>query len=321
MVLNRELDTTLIDRLRALLGSKPRDEAPWGALLPQLLLWCFRRFCVEKLMILGDALLLDQVWEDYFELVQNYAPKGLQMIGKIWLTPDHLDQMVSTPDEYNELFLDILEMIDLALAEEDDLAQDQLSKFLDEDIRRTVLEWIPEDNPFCIYPTKSEDEDHFPDKKFIQLIKTIVHISEKNIPEVPQVEEQPEVLQQVEEQPEVLQQVEEQPEVLQQVEEQPEVLQKVEEQPEVLQQVEEQPEVLQKVEEQPEVLQQVEEQQVEEQQPEDIQQPEISPPAALKQTVKQAFTKHRKTYRRHGRRSNRGYTIKVHRPHRKSRKA
>jgi hypothetical protein len=163
----------MIDRLRALLGPKPNN--PWAALLPQLLLWCFRRFCVEKLLTLGDALLLEQVWDDHFDLVRNYAPRGLQNVGNTWLLPDHLDTMHSTAEDFNQFFLDVLEAIDIALAEEDEAAQGRLSDLLDGGFREVVVDWLEEpENPLLIYPLSAEDDDAFPDMRLVGLIRMIM---------------------------------------------------------------------------------------------------------------------------------------------------
>lgn len=173
-------DDKMMDRLRALLGPKPSN--PWAALVPQLLLWCFRRFCVEKLLLLGDALLLEQVWDDHFDLVQNYAPRGLQTAGAMWLLPDNLEMMQSSAEDFNQYFLDILEGIDIALAEEDEAAQAALSDLLDRGFRETVVDWLEEpENPLLIYPLSAEDDDRFPDARMVGLIRIVMAAGEEEI--------------------------------------------------------------------------------------------------------------------------------------------
>jgi hypothetical protein len=170
-------DNKMIDRLRALLGPNPNN--PWEALLPQLLLWCFRRFCVEKLLTLGDALLLEQVWDDHFDLVRNYAPRGLQNVGPAWLLPDHLATMHSTEEDFNQFFLDVLEAIDIALAEEDEAAQGSLSDMLDRGFREAVVDWLDDaENPLLIYPLSADDDDQFPDMRLVGLIRMIMAAGE-----------------------------------------------------------------------------------------------------------------------------------------------
>ena len=63
------------NQLTTLLGPKPTH--PWGALIPQVLLWCFRRFCVKSLTEAYVTPITDELWDDHLELIRLYAPRGL----------------------------------------------------------------------------------------------------------------------------------------------------------------------------------------------------------------------------------------------------
>jgi hypothetical protein len=118
-----------VSRLIELLGPKPTH--PWGALIPQVLLWSFRRFCIQKLVTTCDIPLTEQLWDDYFELVSTYAPKGLNTIALEWLTPTNTEFVASSMEEYNRFFIEFLEIIDYVLKVDNDSIQDAITNFLD----------------------------------------------------------------------------------------------------------------------------------------------------------------------------------------------
>jgi hypothetical protein len=171
------MDWDPVERLKDLLGPVPTH--PWCALIPQLLLWSFRRFCIEKLVDGTTVSLLQSVWDDHTELIQLYAPKGLQNVAGSWLTPDTLGKMHEPPESYNVFFLDYLGVIDDALKGGDVEMQDKISDFLDTDIREVFAEWLgssgdPKHQCLLIYPQREEDDDVFTDAQFMALIQSLL---------------------------------------------------------------------------------------------------------------------------------------------------
>ncbi len=165
-----------LHRLRDLLGPKPTH--PWAALLPQLLLWCFRRFCIQKLMEASSTPLMEQVWDTQHELVSLYAPKGLTGVGETWLTPENIERIHSSLEDYQIFFLDFLDLIDTSIQKENDVLQNYVSEFLDVQIRDTILEWLsPSFRRFLIYPLKESQEDEFTDSQFMALIQVLLQYS------------------------------------------------------------------------------------------------------------------------------------------------
>jgi hypothetical protein len=161
-------------QLRDLLGPKPNH--PWGALLPQVLLWCFRRFCVEKLISASQlGSLAEQVWNDHFELVQKYAPKGLSSVSTDWFSPENIDHVTSPLEDWDRFFIDCLVSIDDALERDDEAAQDRLSEFLDEDIAVVVREWLDaEFRPFRIFPVTEAEDDVFTEGQCTALVQALM---------------------------------------------------------------------------------------------------------------------------------------------------
>ena len=163
-------------RLKTLLGPKPTH--PWAALIPQILVWSFRRFCVEKLLTITDLLLLEQVWEDHFELIRDYAPKGLNVVAKGWLVPENTQHLHSSLEEYNAFFMDCLEVMDYAIAEDDELTQNYVSVFLDLEIKEIFNKWlVGEERVFLIFPMKQEDDNVFTEKQVLGLIQNLISYS------------------------------------------------------------------------------------------------------------------------------------------------
>jgi hypothetical protein len=166
-----------LSRLRTLLGPKPTH--PWGALIPQLLLWSFRRFCVEKLLYSLDQPLSEQIWDDHLELVNRYCPHGLESACGTWLTDENLELVHSPLEEYNAFFIDLLKLIDTALETDSEDDQNAVSEFLDESIRVALKEWATEGpmEKFFIFPMDEAQDDIFTAEQMLGLIDHLIEYS------------------------------------------------------------------------------------------------------------------------------------------------
>jgi len=170
-------------RLIALLGSTPKR--PWPALIPQVLVWCFRRFCIEKIVSSGGNL-VDSLWDDHLELVHMYCPKGLEAASTEWFTPDNIETLYSPLDEYNDYFVEFIHELDSAISNEDYERQDVLSGFLDADICNIFKDWL-HNCPFVIFPMSPEKEDEFTDTQFKGLIRALMnHATVEPVEEAPE---------------------------------------------------------------------------------------------------------------------------------------
>jgi len=164
-----------LEQLKTLLGPAPKT--PWAALIPQVILWSFRRFCIRHLADASDAALKDYIWTDMLEFVEKYAPEGLANAVK-WLTPDNIQDVHSSLDDYNRLCTDILLYLDAALMDENEEVQNEMSDFLDEGIYRTFDEWLA-NKELLIFPTDTEDGDVMPVEKCTALIQYLIEYSRK----------------------------------------------------------------------------------------------------------------------------------------------
>ena len=180
-----------MNQFKTLLGPKPSH--PWGALIPQVLMWCFRRFCIEKLTHLEEPISSEQLWADHIELVHLYAPKGLESASASWLNSENIEYVHSSLDDYNEFFFEIIDAIDQAIIESNTSLEDTLAIFIDESIKEIIKEWLGEEYAaFLIFPMDSDNEDEFTDEQFSKLLESLMTFSFKNPAEPIPVEETPE---------------------------------------------------------------------------------------------------------------------------------
>ena len=152
------------------LGPSPKE--PWEALIPQILVWCFRRFCIQKL-ISSEGTLQDSLWEDHIELVQRYCPRGLENASLEWMTPENIQTVSSPLSQYNEFFLEFSRNLDSYIEKEDYSRQDTMSEFLDSTICTIFSDWL-KDSPFSIFPMDILHDDDFTDSQFRLLINSLL---------------------------------------------------------------------------------------------------------------------------------------------------
>jgi hypothetical protein len=171
------------NRLKTLLGPPPVH--PWAGLIPQVLLWSFRRFCIQHLISSTTEHLTDHLWEDHLDLIRQYAPKGLETVSASWMTPENIQYLAFSLDDLNILFIDFIGTIDYALDMEDEDLQGKISEFLDDTIRKLIFEWlVPVNQEILIYPMREELENEFTDLQFMRLIQSLLTYSKRRSAEI-----------------------------------------------------------------------------------------------------------------------------------------
>jgi hypothetical protein len=174
-----------VNQLTTLLGPKPNH--PWSALIPQVLLWSFRRFCIMKLIASDDIPITEQLWDDHFEMIHLYAPKGLENASSSWLSPENIDHLHAPLEEYNRFFFDFLLAIEESYRDND--LEDKIAVFLDDTIKYIIRDWLGEKYAqFLIFPMRDEDEEEFTDKQFDALLESLITFSPETTPAEPVVE-------------------------------------------------------------------------------------------------------------------------------------
>ena len=174
-----------------LLGPPPSH--PWAALIPQVLLWSFRRFCVEKL-VLSEGGLEESMCDDVLELVHKYCAKGLEVVSMDWFTPENIEQVSSPLEDYMAFFRGFCKELDVSVEANDDKRQDVLSEVLDESMGESITEWLKDHPTLLIFPIDVEDDDDFTEAQFSRLINALLVFSykagkagaEPEVPEVPE---------------------------------------------------------------------------------------------------------------------------------------
>ena len=169
-----------VNQLRTILGPKPSH--PWGALIPQVLVWSFRRFCMKKLLEDSDTPITDQLWDDHLELVHQYAPEGLSVVCESWFQPENIDCVHSSLEEYNRFFIEFLVSIEGVGSGASPELEDTLSSFLDFGMREVIYTWLQDYKEFIIFPDVGQPNDSYSDEQFTALIKALIVHSSK-IPE------------------------------------------------------------------------------------------------------------------------------------------
>jgi hypothetical protein len=178
-------------QLKTLLGPKPSH--PWAALIPQVILWCFRRFCVKHLIEEYDEPLTDQLWDDHIDLIRQHAPIGLEAASSFWLSPENIEHMHSSLQDYNRFFIDFIVVIDDVMKDDDAEMEHIITTFFDVDIQRVIEEWLEEEyRPFLIFPLDDAKDDEFTDEQYEQLIGALTQYSLNNTYVEPEAEPEPE---------------------------------------------------------------------------------------------------------------------------------
>jgi hypothetical protein len=119
--------------------------------------------------------LADQIWHDHPELVSKYAPKGLDTVSMDWLSPENVEYVNSSLEEWDLFFSECIIAIDTAMENDDEEAQDMLSEFLDHEILTILRSWLEDEfHRFMIFPQSEADDDLFTDKQCADLVQALL---------------------------------------------------------------------------------------------------------------------------------------------------
>jgi hypothetical protein len=163
--------------LLRLLGPSPSH--PWAALIPQVILWSFQQFCLQKLIV-SDGNLEESLCDDTLELVHKYCPKGLEVVSVNWLTPDNIEKVFSPLDEYTKFFRVYCKEMDISIDENDYKKQDLLSEFLDESMGTIVRSWLDEKHKSLLIFPIDLNINEFTEGQFTHLIDALLQYSYKS---------------------------------------------------------------------------------------------------------------------------------------------
>lgn len=130
---------------------KQKPKNAWNAVLTQLLIWSFRRFCVHRLSTDNEEL-----WDSHLELLRTHAPKGFEPYLDLWTDPEHMANIPNL-SELDAYFRALVKQLDEVVTEEE---QDAISKILDEEMSPTLERWLGTAYaPYSLFPTPSDPDD------------------------------------------------------------------------------------------------------------------------------------------------------------------
>jgi hypothetical protein len=142
----------------------------WGATLTQLLLWCFRRFCVIHLLDEKTTGEEDPLWSDSIDLITSYAPQDFKPHLNDWLTPEHMSQILELNTLDRELRALVVEM-DAAVEAGDEERQDAISDFVDFQLRAAITKWLGATYaPYLLFPQEEEPDDEIDKTKLNSIV-------------------------------------------------------------------------------------------------------------------------------------------------------
>ena len=184
------------EALLKVLGPSPSH--PWAALIPQVILWSFQRFCLEKITLFEGGL-EESFCDDVLQLVHRYCPKGLEVVSISWFTPENIEQVSNSMEDYMRFCMDYCRVLDTSIEENDYDWQDELSEFLDEGMGTMIRSWLDDRHRNLLIFPVDLDTNEFTEEQFGRLINAMLNYSYKSnavavvrvVPVVPVVPEVP----------------------------------------------------------------------------------------------------------------------------------
>lgn len=153
-----------MDELATFFETPPKSA--WSALLPQILFWSFRRYCVSRISSLDtSANEVEPLWEDVFDLVHSYIPEPLKKYVDDWFVPEHVEHITNLPD-LDLALRKIVKDLENAILENDVEQQDEIADLLDEGLSTKIENWLaPDYSHFSMYPTTEDPDDDIDETK------------------------------------------------------------------------------------------------------------------------------------------------------------
>jgi hypothetical protein len=189
-----------LKRLETILGEPPQNL--WTAILPQLILWCFRRFFLKTLDSSAELAgsLITEAWGDFLDLVDRYAPTNLKSSAALWLNPDVVASCPLSLDALDSFLRDLVKVFDNAIRKEEDDVVADLAIFLDEQVPTALRDWLGDVYaPLYFFPQSSTEEEDFTEDQKNALALSVGefilfgHIQRVGEPLVTEVKERPPV--------------------------------------------------------------------------------------------------------------------------------
>jgi hypothetical protein len=159
----------------------------WDVLLPQIVLYSYKRFCMARLAEDASAVLIadpvdlsgglpassESLWSSQIELVSAFAPEPFKAFLEEWWKPEITEQ-VSMLEELDTYLRNLTIEFDTALLTDDFEKQNIIAELLEEDFYLHFQNWITDDfKEYFFFPSVDTDDDTLNTtlQKILELLK------------------------------------------------------------------------------------------------------------------------------------------------------
>jgi hypothetical protein len=147
------------------------EEKPWSILIPQLLFYCFRNYCLKR--VIQDISSNDIEWNSLYELCTMNCDDSFKTYVPDFFEPCVFEH-VEDPELIELFFKNFIKSFNILLQNPTDQLEQQFTQFLDKDIFDFFQETI-KNKDFLIFPTSVDNE--LDEQKYLNLRSTILNYS------------------------------------------------------------------------------------------------------------------------------------------------
>lgn len=147
------------------------EEKPWSILIPQLLFYCFRNYCLKK--VVNDISSNEVEWDSLYELCTMNCDENFKLYIPDFFEPNVFEH-VEDPELIELFFKNFIVSFNIILLNPDDELEDKFTKFLDKDLFMFFNDIII-NKEYLIFPTDVEGE--LDDQKYLHLRSTKLNYS------------------------------------------------------------------------------------------------------------------------------------------------
>ena len=147
------------------------EEKPWSILIPQLLFYCFRNYCLKK--VVNDISSNEVEWDSLYELCTMNCDENFKLYIPDFFEPNVFEH-VEDPELIELFFKKFIVSFNIILLNPSDELEEKFTQFLDKDLF-TFFNDIIINKEYLIFPTSVDGE--LDDQKYLHLRSTKLNYS------------------------------------------------------------------------------------------------------------------------------------------------
>jgi hypothetical protein len=147
------------------------EDKPWSILIPQLLFYCFRNYCLKR--IVNDISSNEVEWNSLYELCTMNCDDNFKLYIPDFFEPSIFEH-VEDPELIQLFFNNFISSFNVLLKNQSNKLEEQFTNFLDKDIFDFFNE-IVINKEFLIFPTNVDGE--LDEQKYLKLRATVLNYS------------------------------------------------------------------------------------------------------------------------------------------------